>query len=381
MKRPTLFDQATEFHQRLKSVKGEAPLGQGLTWYPWISLAAFQILEGFLEGDGDALRKLTGGDPVLDVGCGDGDVAFFLESLGFRVDTVDHVPTNYNAMVGVRTLKRLLKSGVAIHTIDLDARPNLPSSNYGLTVMLGVLYHLKNPFLVLETLARHSRHIFLSTRIASMTPDRKLSFGAQPMAYLVDQDELNDDDTNFWIFSEKGLKRLVQRSGWTVRHYTTVGGNPDAADPVTKAGDTRAYILAESRVAAPACGFHLERGWHRLEHGGWRWTQRRFSVQLTLSAPLASATLRFLFHLPEQVLAQRPAVTLGVKVNGFPLEPRTFSTPGEHEYAAAVPSLAAGTVLVEFELDSALAPADGELRELGGILVDFSGPLPVALTL
>ena len=171
---------------------------------------------------------------MLDVGCGDGDIAFFLESLGFRVDTVDHAPTNYNAMVGVRTLKRLLKSGIAIHTVDLDERPNLPSSNYGLTVMLGVLYHLKNPFLVLETLARHSRHIFLSTRIASMTPDRKLNFGAQPMAYLVDEDELNDDNTNFWIFSEPGLKRLVQRSGWTVRHYTTVGADPDSADPVRR---------------------------------------------------------------------------------------------------------------------------------------------------
>jgi tRNA (mo5U34)-methyltransferase len=372
---------ATEFHQRLKSIKNEAPLGEGLEWYPWISLASFEILDQFLEGDVDALRELTRNDPVLDVGCGDGDIAFFLESLGARVDTVDYAPTNYNAMVGVRTLKRLLKSGIAIHTIDLDERPNLPSSNYGLTVMLGVLYHLKNPFLVLEAMARHSRHIFLSTRIASTTPDRKLSFGAQPMAYLVDEDELNDDPTNFWIFSEPGLKRLVQRSGWTVRHYTTVGADPNSADPVTKAGDVRAYILAESRVAAPAYGFHLERGWHRLEHGGWRWTERRFSVQLTLSAPLAPAVLRFLFRLPERVLAQRPAVTLAVKVNGFSLEPATFSTPGEHEYRGTIPSLAAGATLVELELDSALAPADGELRELGGILVDFSGALPVALTL
>jgi hypothetical protein len=276
-------------------------------------------------------------------------------------------------------LKRLLKSGIAIHTVDLDERPNLPSSNYGLTVMLGVLYHLKNPFLVLETLARHSRHIFLSTRIASVTPDRKLAFGAQPMAYLVDEEELNDDNTNFWIFSEPGLKRLVQRSGWSVRHYTTVGANPDSADPVSKAGDVRAYLLAESRVAAPAYGFHLERGWHRLEHGGWRWTERRFSVQLTLSAALAPATLRFVFRLPERVLAQRPAVTIAAKVNGFRLEPATFSTPGEHEYGGSVPSLSAGAVLVEFEVDRALSPADGEQRELGGILVDFSGALPVTV--
>jgi hypothetical protein len=42
--------------------------------------------------------------------------------------------------------------------------------------MLGVLYHLKNPFLALETLARASRHIFLGMRIASHTPAGELDF-------------------------------------------------------------------------------------------------------------------------------------------------------------------------------------------------------------
>ena len=234
----------------------------------------------------------------------------FSESLGARVDAIDHAPTNYNGMAGVRSLKRLLNSSVGVHAVDLDARPNLPSSEYGFTILLGILYHLKNPFLVLETLARHSRHIFLSTRIASVTPDKKTNFGALPMAYLVDEDELNHDPTNFWIFSEAGLKRLVQRSGWNIRHYTTVGKDANSADPVTAEGDVRAYILAESRLAAPACGLDLIHGWHGLEYGGWRWTERRFSVQLNLSEPIAPAVLRFVFHLPEQVVARRPAVTL-----------------------------------------------------------------------
>jgi tRNA (mo5U34)-methyltransferase len=379
MKNTPLAAQASQFHRHLESLKSRTVLDQGRAWYPWFSLAAFEVLDQFLHSDRDALNGIIGERPVLDAGCGDGDVAFFLESLGARVDAIDHAPTNYNWMLGVRTLKRLLNSGVGVHAVDLDARPNLPSSGYGLTMLLGILYHLKNPFLVLETLARHSRHIFLSTRIAALTPNGKINFGALPMAYLVDEDELNNDGTNFWIFSEAGLKRLVQRAGWKVLHYTTVGTNANAADPVTPEGDVRAYILAESRLATPAGELELERGWHELEHGGWRWTERRFSVRLNLSESLAPATLRFVFDVTDHVLARHSAVTLTARLNDHRLPPATFSTPGEHEYTATVPSLPAGPARIEFELDTTLAPADGEERELGGILVSFIGPPPVTL--
>src|SRR5215472_13316850 len=185
MKQPSLRALANQFHERLRGIKNANPL-DGVDWYPWASLAAIETMDGFLGGGVVKLRALMGTAPVLDVGCGDGDVGFFLESLGARVDAIDHAPTNYNALIGVRALKRILDSNIGIHAVDLDQRPNLPASNYGLTIMLGVLYHLKNPFLVLETLARASRYIFLSTRIASLTPDRKFDFGKLPMAYLVD---------------------------------------------------------------------------------------------------------------------------------------------------------------------------------------------------
>jgi SAM-dependent methyltransferase len=370
MKQPDLRTLANQYHERLRVIKNANPL-EGVDWYPWPSLAAMDTLNGFLGGDVEQLRSLMGNAPVLDVGCGDGDVGFFLESLGARVDAVDHAPTNYNELRGVHALKRILGSKLGIHAVDLDQRPNLPASNYGLTIMLGVLYHLKNPFLVLETLARSSRHIFLSTRIASLTPDRKLNYGSLPMAYLVDNDELNHDPTNFWIFSENGLERLVRRAGWNLRHYATQGAAPSKSDPVSEKGDMRAYILAESRLAAVS-SFHLERGWHELEYDTWRWTERRFSAVLSVTAPLAPATLRFRFYLPKEVLEQRPAIVLSAAVAGTRLTQSTFSTPGEHEYLAVVPALHAGAVEVEFELDDAIRAKDGDQRELG-VLVDFSG--------
>jgi tRNA (mo5U34)-methyltransferase len=373
---------ASRFHDHLKSVKKRTAL-EGAEWYPWRSLSAMQILERELGVNLDALRKMIGAAPVLDLGCGDGDVAFFLESLGSnersaRVDAVDHAPTNYNRMEGVRVLKRALGSNIGIHAVDLDSRPNLPGANYGLAIMLGVLYHLKNPYLALETLARSSRHLFMSTRIASLTPDRKLNFGALPMAYLVDDRELNNDPTNFWIFSEEGLKRIVRRSGWNILKYATLGGSASTADPVTSQGDVRAFLVAESRLAGPEQGFHLERGWHELEHGASRWTQRLFSVRVDVAAPLAPATLRFVFHLPEAVMERRPHTRLRASINGSPLPQAEFSTPGEHEYSATLPSLAAGVAVIDFELDAATGPTDADQRELG-VMVYFTGEAAVRL--
>jgi len=336
------------------------------------------MLDQFLQGDTAALTKVIGRDPVLDVGCGDGDIAFFLESLGVQVDAIDHAPTNNNHLLGVHALKQKLGSSVRIHEVDLDMRPTLPSSTYGFTLMLGVLYHLKNPFLVLEALARASRYIFLSTRIAALGPDRKTDFSALPLAYLVEEDELNNDETNFWIFSEKALKRVVRRAGWDVLHYATLG--PAAtADPVSTEGDARAYILAKSRLAGPPRGFRLRQGWHPLEDNAWRWSERIFSMELDTPASHQPASLRFAFELPEIVFARTPELNLAVRINGIPLASGIYSSPGEHQYVGSVPPLDGGTAIVEFELDHAIAPTDQDRRELG-LIVNFAGAPPIELS-
>ena len=374
---PTLTEQARRFQEHLAAVKSYTALDPRVSWYPWQTIVQLEILDTFLQGDTAKLMDMIGHDPVLDVGCGDGDIAFFLEGLGVQVDAIDHAPTNYNALLGVHALKQALGSAVRIHAVDMDARPHLPSSHYGFTVMLGVLYHLKNPFLVLEALAQASRYIFLSTRIASLSPDGKTNFSGLPVAYLVEEDELNDDNSNFWIFSEKALQRVVRRSGWDVLHYATFG--PVAtADPATAEGDARAFILARSRIASPPCGFRLLRGWHQLEHDAWRWTERCFALELDRPASVTSAMLRFTFQLPEVVFAQTAQITLTGRINGQAGPARTYTTPGEHTYSVSVPAQPAGPVIVEFELDRAIAPTNPDRRELG-LVVELTGSSPVTL--
>ena len=370
-----LKEQSQLFHKNLQELKRKTPLHPALKWYPWTSLGQFDILDDMLAGDTRALLKMIGHDAVLDVGCGDGDISFFLESLGARVDAVDNAPTNYNALYGVRALKEALQSSLRIQATDIDTHPNFPGMHYGFTLMLGVLYHLKNPYLVLEELARRSDHIFLSTRIAQLAPDRKTGYGGNPVAYLVEEDELNADYTNFWIFTEEGLKRIVRRAGWDIMHYAATG--PVAtSDPVTPKGDARAYIVAKSRLSGRPAGFHLLDGWHHLENERWRWTARKFSVEVD-TAVNDSATVQFAFYLPEPVIAQHPSITLTARVGNEVLPPITYKSSGEHSYAARL-NTTTGPVRVDFELDRAIGPAASDPRELG-LQVDFSGPSPITI--
>lgn len=372
---PRLKEKSQDFHEYLQDVKKKAPLHPALQWYPWASLGAFDILDGLLDGDLDTLLAMIGRDAVLDVGCGDGDVSFFLESLGARVDAVDHAPTNYNAVYGVRALKDFLHSPLRIHECDIDALPHFPSPSYGLTIMLGVMYHLKNPFLVLESLARVSRTIYLSTRIAQLAPDRKTSYGGSPVAYLVDEFELNNDETNFWIFTEEGLKRILKRTGWEITHYVAAG-DVASSDPVTAKGDVRAYLVAKSRYTGSAHGYRLLEGWHEMENEKWRWTAKRFSVELDCQNP--NPTLQLSFFLPEPLLTRFPAVSLRAHIDDQELPAITYTSTGFHAYTVRLQTTPSNPVRVTFELDHALTPTTADPRELG-VQVEFAGPAPISL--
>ena len=217
-------------------------------WYPYATLRNIPHLERLLAGVGLDMLELCRGDygRVADIGAADGDLAFLLEELGFSVDVVDNEFTNFNKLDGVRILKKALNSSVTIRSIDLDSRAQLFTERYDAVFLLGVLYHLKNPFSILERLAHVTRYCFLSTRIARQTADGS-PLSNYPLAYLVGPEECNNDKTNFWIFSDQGLKRLVQRTGWSMLAFTTIGdtNNSTPADPNH---DERAICVLKSNA-------------------------------------------------------------------------------------------------------------------------------------
>jgi tRNA (mo5U34)-methyltransferase len=224
-------------------------------WYPYATLRNLPVLERLVAGGGVDLLELCRGKygSVADLGAADGDLAFFLEELGLSVDVVDNESTNFNRLEGARILKKALNSSVTIRSIDLDSRSQLFTQRYDAAFFLGVLYHLKNPFYILERLAHVTRYCFLSTRIARQTADG-FPLSKYPIAYLLGPEECNNDSTNFWIFSDEGLKRLIHRTGWSVLEYTTIGdtNNSTPADPNH---DERVFCVLKSNAITEISAF------------------------------------------------------------------------------------------------------------------------------
>jgi tRNA (mo5U34)-methyltransferase len=216
-------------------------------WYPYPTIRNVTHVDELLTASGSNLPELCRGvhGKIADIGTADGDLAFFLERNGFSVDAIDFEPTNFNRMQGVRILKEALNSSITIQSIDLDSQFSLLSEKYDMVFLLGILYHLKNPFFVLEKLARTARRCVLSTRVARKTPDGH-SFANYPVAYLLGPNECNRDSTNFWIFSGEGLKRLIDRSGWNILAYRTVGDTVNST-PTDPTHDERAFCILESK--------------------------------------------------------------------------------------------------------------------------------------
>ena len=92
-----------------------------------------------------------------------------------------------------------------------------------------------------------TEYCFVSTRIAKQTADGQ-PLSPYPIAYLLGPQECNNDSTNFWIFSEEGLKRLIDRTGWSVLSYLTIGDTTNST-PADADRDERAFCLLQSKTA------------------------------------------------------------------------------------------------------------------------------------
>jgi len=315
-------------------------------WYPYDSFGTISVFDSVLTGANRWLRSLIGDEPVLDAGCGDGAVSFFLESLGARVYAVDHAPTNYNRMAGVKALKSVLRSSVRVASMDLDARPDFREC--GLALMLGVLYHLKNPFGVLESLAAKAHYCLLTTAITRYSTDGRTSLTGLPVAFLAGRNGLRGDETNYWIFTEAALLNLIDRTGWEVADSNIVEDRESTLWGSQR--DQRAFCLLRSRLRPPVERPQLVAGWHELENDAWRWTERRFSISLP-----APANVKLRCTVPDVV-----PVPIALSCGGTT---RTFPAIGD--YDIEVP---AGRGVLEFELDHALAPGPHDGRERGIIV-------------
>jgi tRNA (mo5U34)-methyltransferase len=358
-----LVKEAKRFEVRLRQAKQQ--IGDpGFEWYPYDTLSALAHFDALLTGKRRGL--LDGRGRVLDMGSQDGELAFFLESLGYQVVALDHRAYNHNGMRGIRALKAALGSQVEIHELDVDRPFTLPHDTYELICFLGILYHLRNPFYVLEELARRTSHCLLSTRVARRFPDGKAMPANFALAYLLGADELNRDESNYFIFSEPGLRLMLERAHWQVRDFVSVG-NASLSDPVHADRDERAFCLLESCYGRLA-NLELLAGWHESEETGWRWTEREFAVRLQAAAGRRLLTMQV--YLPPESLRRLGPVSLRATANGSALPPAIFDEAGLASYVRQLDA-ASGGIELRFHADKALMPDEDDTRERALIVVSI----------
>ena len=119
----------------------------------------------------------------------------------------------------------------------------------------------------------------------------------------------------------------------------------------------------------PRSALQLTKGFHEIENGGWRWSQKEFSASLKppSSGSQKGATLVLKFSIVDASIAKLGPMSLTAKVGSTTCPSQRYDKAGTFEFKCDVPAaaLGGGLAVVDFALDKALpaTPTDG--RELG----------------
>ena len=131
-------------------------------------------------------------------------------------------------------------------------------------------------------------------------------------------------------------------------------------------------MLSVLNVADPKTEPQLVNGFHGVEASAWRWTEKQFTVALRppFGAAQKGGKLSLKLTIPQPTTDKLKSISLSAAVDGTPLAPETYTTPGDYVYVRDVPAnlLGGDSVRVDFQLDKAIPPTGGDVRELGIIV-------------
>jgi tRNA (mo5U34)-methyltransferase len=231
---------------------------ENITLYDFDSLDSMGPILGLLD-DGTAARlDDMPSRTMIDIGCANGEVGLAFEEAGFSVALLDksHVAetqgsrVQQNAPLIASIIARAKGSRAVIVDENIDdgfdprrvldrfsreQRGEAPFERFGLGVMLGVLYHLKNPYLTIEKLGQLCDHLIVATWVADCLPDRRRLIKDDQVVYLLKDRQLAADPTNYWIFTPQSLRVLVERCGWRILAEHTTTNPPDGGATATVA--------------------------------------------------------------------------------------------------------------------------------------------------
>ena len=155
-----------------------------------------------------SLKNLT----VLDIGAWDGFFSFECERRGAaRVVAADYYSWHgggWGTKAGFNLAREAL--GSRVEDVDLDVMDLTPEriGTFDVVLFLGVLYHLRHPFLALERVAPLVR-----SRLVVETVIDMVGFDRPAMAFYPSR-ELNRDPTNWWGPNVPAVRGMLESAGF-----------------------------------------------------------------------------------------------------------------------------------------------------------------------
>ncbi|RVT90776.1 class I SAM-dependent methyltransferase [Sphingomonas crocodyli] len=176
-------------------------------------VAGIKTIETLEREETEIFRGDMSGRSLLDIGAWDGYFSYAAERRGAaEVLATDHFcwsGPGWGNKAGFDAAHARFGSKVRAIDVDpLDLDPEI-HGRYDDVLLLGVLYHVTDPYRVLEKAAAMcSDHLVVET----VTALRSLDI---PAMRLYTELELNDDPTNFWALNIAAIRHLLTRFGFT----------------------------------------------------------------------------------------------------------------------------------------------------------------------
>jgi tRNA (mo5U34)-methyltransferase len=193
-----------------------------ISWYHRMTLPGGIVT----PGESDTSRGLPrlrlperlDGLSVLDIGAWDGFYSFEAKRRGaarvLATDSYSWTGPGWGSKAGFLLAREAL--GLEVEDLDIDVMELSPErvGRFDVVLLLGVLYHLKDPITAVERAASITDRLLIVETVTNLT------WLPVPAARLFVGSELNDDDTNWWAMNAPALQALLK--GTDFREVETV---------------------------------------------------------------------------------------------------------------------------------------------------------------
>ena len=187
-----------------------------IRWYHSIDLGGGVVTAGVDDSPFRLARvqlpESLHGKTVLDIGAWDGFFSFECERRGAtRVVAADHFSwhgTGWGTKAGFTLAREAL--GSRVEDIDIDVMDLSPEriGTFDVVLFLGVLYHLRHPFLALERVASVTRDYLIVETVVDLVGVQRPAMAFYPGR------ELNNDPTNWWGPNVPAVKGMLETLGF-----------------------------------------------------------------------------------------------------------------------------------------------------------------------